>query len=571
MALQKVNYRKLKQAESYHETAIKLCNEGKWTKALEYYEKSLEIYQELGDKQGILISYFDLGSLYQDKGEWDKALEFYEKSLEIYQELGDKQGTSACYNNLGLLYQDKGEWDKALEFYEKSLEIYQELGDKQGISTCYNNRGVLYQDKGEWDKALEFYEKSLEIYQEAGSKKGISTCYNNLGLLYKNKGEWDKALEFYEKSLEIDQELGYKQGISTCYNNLGLLHQDKGEWDKALEFYEKSLEIDQELGNKQGISITFSNLGELNIKSGNWESSKKYLEDSLKIAEKLAPISTVSVLKNLGELSILEDKYDEAMSKLDESMNIVKSIGAKPWEIGIYEKYGDVYLSKYIAEDKVGINNLELVEENYQKAFELAKSLEIPLKEATAIRGLGIVASKKGNMKESERYFRKSLEILGKLGALFEFQKTTFEYAKEFYENENLFEAEIRAKSVAFDAQRSKNYELLRKVYLLLGDIAVKQDEKYEYYLISLETAKFNPKIYVRNCYHLIFRMRKMDQKELAKFISLLKGQNDEKYFDLFLEALNNKIEGKEYKISELPSNLAQELEKFDTIPASVL
>jgi len=57
--------------------------------------------------------------------------------------------------------------------------------------------------------------------------------------------------------------------------------------------------------------------------------------------------------------------------------------------------------------------------------------------------------------------------------------------------------------------------------------------------------------------------MWKMDNEQLAKFISLSKGKNDEKYFDLFLEALNNKTEGKEYKISELPSNLAQELEKF--------
>lgn len=48
----------------------------------------------------------------------------------------------------------------------------------------------------------------------------------------------------------------------------------------------------------------------------------------------------------------------------------------------------------------------------------------------------------------------------------------------------------------------------------------------------------------------------------------MLKGKNNEKYFDLFLEALNYKIEGREYKISELPGNLAQELEKFKTIPA---
>ena len=64
--------------------------------------------------------------------------------------------------------------------------------------------------------------------------------------------------------------------------------------------------------------------------------------------------------------------------------------------------------------------------------------MEIPLKEATAIRGLGIVASKKGDIYESEKYFRKSFEILKKLGASFELQKTTLEYAKVLYENDNL-------------------------------------------------------------------------------------------------------------------------------------
>ena len=172
-------------------------------------------------------------------------------------------------------------------------------------------------------------------------------------------------------------------------------------------------------------------------------------------------------------------------------------------------------------------------------------------------------------MDESEKCFRKSFEILRKLGASFELQKTTLEYAKALYENNNLFEAEIRAKSVAFDAQKSKNYELLRKTYLLLGDIATKKEDKYEYYLKSLETAEFNPKIYVRNCYHLIFRMQKMDKEELMKFITLLKGQNDEKYFDLFLEALDNKINGKMYEMGKLPSSLAQELEKFEAIPIS--
>ena len=148
------------------------------------------------------------------------------------------------------------------------------------------------------------------------------------------------------------------------------------------------------------------------LKNGNWDSAKKYLENSLEIAEKLAPISTVSILKNLGELSILEDRYNEAVNTLEESMNIVKEVGAKRLEIDILEKFGDLYLSKYVAEEKAEIKNLELAENNYRNAFELAKSLEVPLQEATAIRGLGIVASKKGNMDESENISRNPLRFL---------------------------------------------------------------------------------------------------------------------------------------------------------------
>ncbi|AAM04739.1 predicted protein [Methanosarcina acetivorans C2A] len=68
----------------------------------------------------------------------------------------------------------------------------------------------------------------------------------------------------------------------------------------------------------------------------------------------------------------------------------------------------------------------------------------------------------------------------------------------------------------------------------------------------------------------MILRMQKMDQKELMKLIPLSKGQNEEKYFDLFLEALNNKINGNKYEKGELPSSLANELEKFQAISAQL-
>ena len=39
-------------------------------------------------------SIFNIGLIYQDKGDYDKALEFYNKSLKISEELGYKSGIS---------------------------------------------------------------------------------------------------------------------------------------------------------------------------------------------------------------------------------------------------------------------------------------------------------------------------------------------------------------------------------------------------------------------------------------------------------------------------------------------
>ncbi|HEY9246492.1 MAG TPA: tetratricopeptide repeat protein [Candidatus Methanoperedens sp.] len=498
-----------------------------------------------------------------NKGEWDRASECWENAKEIYLELRDKQGISNTLGNLGLVYQNKGEWEHAIEFYEKSLKISEELGDKHGISNALNNLGTIYQNKGEWEHAIEFYEKSLKISEELGDKQGISNAFNNLGLVFQDKGEWEHAIEFYEKCLKISEELGDKKGIAYTLNNLGNVHQNKGKWEHAIEFYEKCLKISEELGDKQGIACTLGNIGELQIINGNWDEAKKNLERSFAIAEKLAPIATVEAQINIGELFRLEDQYNDAFRKLQDALQIAGRVGSKTQEILILEKLGDTHIDKYTA-DKNN-ENLSSAEKFYDLSRRLAKSLNSPLQEATAIRGIGVVQAKKRDMVASKRSFRSSIEILRRLGACFELQKTLLEYARILYQTNVLVEAEMVAKASAFDALRNDYRELLMKLYLLLGDIEMRKEEQYEYYLEALRASEFNPKIYVRTCFILIFRMRTMERQTLLKFIESLKEVNRGKdiYFNQFLEALNAKIEGKTCDISDLPSSLEQEIKKF--------
>lgn len=62
-----------------------------------------------------------------------------------------------------------------------------------------------------------------------------------------------------------------------------------------------------------------------------------------------------------------------------------------------------------------------------------------------------------------------------------------------------------------------------------------------------------------------IFNMKTMESQTLLKFIESLKEVNKGRdiYFNQFLEALNAKLEGKEYDISGLPISLEQEFNRF--------
>ena len=74
--------------------------------------------------------YCDLGQLYDSLGQHDKAVELYQKWLNIALEVGDRGGEGNAYGNLATVYNYLGQHDKAVEFYRKCLNIALEVGDR---------------------------------------------------------------------------------------------------------------------------------------------------------------------------------------------------------------------------------------------------------------------------------------------------------------------------------------------------------------------------------------------------------------------------------------------------------
>ena len=88
--------------------------------------------------------------IHQDQGNYEEAVEKYNQSLKIKEELGDKSGIAATLQQLGMIHQDQGNYEEAVKMYNQSLKIVEELGDKSGIAITLHQLGRIDEEKEEY-------------------------------------------------------------------------------------------------------------------------------------------------------------------------------------------------------------------------------------------------------------------------------------------------------------------------------------------------------------------------------------------------------------------------------------
>jgi tetratricopeptide (TPR) repeat protein len=294
------------------------------------YLQSLEMFQKLGDQNGISRSLHHLGMLDQDTGNYDGASRYYQQSLEIFQKLGDQSGISRSLHQLGVMAQGIGDYEGARKLYQQSLEIKREMSDQNGISSSLHQMGMMAQDIGDYEGARKFYRQSLEIAEELGDLSSISISHHQLGNLAYLKGNYDEALKLYQQSLETKAELGDKKGISRSLHQLGIMAEEIGDYDEARKLHRQSMEIKKKLGDQSGISSSLHQLGIIAEEIGDYDEARKLHQKSLEIKKELGDQSGISSsLHQLGIIAYLKGNYDKARKLYQQSLEIKKELGDK--------------------------------------------------------------------------------------------------------------------------------------------------------------------------------------------------------------------------------------------------
>ncbi|MFQ5869066.1 MAG: tetratricopeptide repeat protein [Candidatus Zixiibacteriota bacterium] len=223
---------------------------GLYDKDLQMLERSKQILEgaALQKSKDYAAHLNNIGMIHDARGEYDEALRYYNDSLKIKKEIGDRAGEATTLGNIAAIDFGRGKYGEALTGYEDVLEIQKELGDRAGETVTLNNIGMIHDARGEYDEALRYYNDSLKIKREVGDRAGEAVTLNNMAGIHYDRGEYDEALRYFNDSLKIKKEIGDRAGEATSLHNIGTVYFEQEQYERAAEYMVPAYRMARDIG-----------------------------------------------------------------------------------------------------------------------------------------------------------------------------------------------------------------------------------------------------------------------------------------------------------------------------------
>ena len=221
------------------------------------------------------------GHLADNLSDYAAAHAFFEESLAIRRELGEKGGIAAALNDLGWVAWHRNDYTAARALSEESLAIWRELGDKAGIATSLHNLGWVAYYQGEYAAAHALYQESLALRRELGDKRGIAYELGHMGRTAHRQGDYRRATALLEEALALCRDMGVKQLVAWTSSHLAEVAHDQGNDERATALLEESVTLFRDIGDKDGLAFTLSVLGTVVHAQGDDERATALYEESL--------------------------------------------------------------------------------------------------------------------------------------------------------------------------------------------------------------------------------------------------------------------------------------------------
>ncbi|GEM_PF-2650676 len=321
----------------YHLYATLLMKQGKYLRALQYYQKLEKTALATHDFQHLFTAYNGMGlsKLYQ--GFFNESLIFLLKSdsLATHHNL---KGQEKVKMDLANVYLQMAKYSEALDANLQAIKAYTIKKDTLNLIYGYATLGSIYTNIEKDKEAISSYNKALEfnnIFKEPDLDVQI---YSNYGLIYMGKiDKLDSAIYLFEKALSLIIDHNNSTYSLIILSNLGATYYEKGEIKKSIKLFNSSLNNPLIQGRPHVYEAVCVNLSQSYFDLNQMDSSYRYaklgVEKGKEIGELEFRINGLNLLVKIDsihgdwqQMTVHQNEYFQALVKRNQDASEEKIV-----------------------------------------------------------------------------------------------------------------------------------------------------------------------------------------------------------------------------------------------------
>jgi len=256
--------------------------------------------------------------IYWEHNQYQKAIDHYEKSLELNDAVANENGTAMINNNLGMLYSDIGKYQQSYDHFQKTLAARRSVKEKVGIISALINISVVLNNLSRYDESATGLKEALDLAREMNDPVQMRSCYGMLSETYEKGGDIEQS-QYYFELYRTFHEMIQKEEVSELMSDIkeekltAQIALEKNKQNEQL-LETKQMELsrlkldntsyDQKLGEYDSLNRAY--FASLNRKQLEYELlQQESLIKDLQIKEDQAVIEKSNTVRNFSLLIII--------------------------------------------------------------------------------------------------------------------------------------------------------------------------------------------------------------------------------------------------------------------------
>ncbi len=310
--------------------------------AIDQYMKLIDIATNQKNDHLLADACSNMGLAYLSSGNSSKAMEYYQISWKIHENIDHPHGKVYVLQNLGRIYYNQVKYDSALFYLRQAHELAIELKNERAECYATNLLGQIPRlDAPERESLLS---RTLELAEKLDMNSEIITANTYLSELYNAQGSLDLSIHHAIRGMQAAELTADFEALKDFYGRLIRLYTLKEDFSKAELYLDRFHAVSDSLSNRKSDYLTgLIGANELLEDERNYDDAKRELIEarnklrtnqiiifsgvicSLLIVAILLILARANRLKTLNNrrLKQLNEQLDAAMKEKDILMGMI--------------------------------------------------------------------------------------------------------------------------------------------------------------------------------------------------------------------------------------------------------